>query len=152
MYRNSADWNAWIFCNTERQIFPFSSLLRTRGQQYYNKTEPRCSCHIVKSDATCLEARGIFHKNISGNIIFSKCDTANKSYNGVVKFRRYYLGKTRLFYIHLRGFPPRPIYVSGYKTNADKCGNKMNIRFISTLTKSAFVLVAKGGERRCAAC
>lgn len=94
---------------------------------------------------------GDIHKNISGNIIFSKCDTANKSYNGVVKFRRYYLGKTRLFYIHLRGFPPRPIYVSGYKTNADKCGNKMNIRFISTLTKSAFVLVAKGGERRSAA-
>lgn len=95
--------------------------------------------------------KGISYKNILGNIIFSKCDTANKSYNGVVKFRRYYLGKTRLFYIHLRGFPPRPIYVSGYKTNADKCGNKMNIRFISTLTKSAFVLVAKGrrAEKRC---
>lgn len=81
-------------------------------------------------------------KNILGNIILSECDTTNKSHNGVVKFRWYYLGKTRLFYIHLRGFPPRPIYVSGHKTNADKCGNKMNIRFISTLTESVFELVA----------
>lgn len=101
------------------------------------------SCHIVKSDARCLEARQMFYKNILGNIILSKCDTANKSYNGVVKFRRYYLGKTQLFYIHLRGFPPRPIYVSGHKTNADKCGNKMNIRFISTLMGLDFLLVPR---------
>lgn len=95
----------------------------------------------------CLRATRILYKNILGNIILSECDTANKSHNGVVKFRRYYLGKTRLFYIHLRGFPPRPIYVSGHKTNADKCGNKMNIRFICTFTESVFVLAAQQGAR-----
>lgn len=78
--------------------------------------------------------------------ILAKCDTANKSHNGVVKFRRYYLGKSRLFYIHLRGFPPHPIYVSGHKTNADKCENKMNIRFISTLSESNSILVVRGAS------
>lgn len=39
----------------------------------------------------------IFYDNILGNIILSECDTANKSHNGVVKFRRYYLGKTGYF-------------------------------------------------------
>lgn len=72
-----------------------------------------------------------------------KYDTPNKSHNGVVKFRRYYLGKSRLFYIHLRGIPPHPIYVSGHKTNADKCGNKMNIRFIPTLWDSVTMLAGR---------
>lgn len=43
-------------------------------------------------------------KEIEKMEIILECDTANKSHNGVVKFRRYYLGKSWLFCIHLRGF------------------------------------------------